>query len=182
MGPGGFSKTPIEEISPVSFDLKQDRRRGSLAEVIGIDISGSMAASAGSHTKLELANEAALCLRYYTVTFRGRRPEAVIASGDEAREPGLSEALGSALGAPGQVGRPLEGVEPGEQSGSMDRRGDMAEWAAAVGLTLREDENARAATPEGEAARNEESAERITDLPARGISSNAAARARREAA
>lgn len=58
MGPGGFSRTPIEEISPVSFDLKQDRRRGSLAEVIGIDISGSMAASAGSHTKLELANEA----------------------------------------------------------------------------------------------------------------------------
>jgi hypothetical protein len=59
MGPGGFSRTPIEEISPVSFDLKQDRRRGSLAEVIGIDISGSMAASAGGHTKLELANEAA---------------------------------------------------------------------------------------------------------------------------
>ncbi len=59
MGPGGFSRTAIEEISPVSFDLKQDRRRGSLAEVIGIDISGSMAASAGGHTKLELANEAA---------------------------------------------------------------------------------------------------------------------------
>lgn len=59
LGPGGYSRTPIEEISPVSFDLKQDRRRGSLAEVIGIDISGSMAASAGSHTKLELANEAA---------------------------------------------------------------------------------------------------------------------------
>ena len=59
MGPGGFSRTPIEEISPVSFNLKQDRRRGSLAEVIGIDISGSMGASAGGHTKLELANEAA---------------------------------------------------------------------------------------------------------------------------
>jgi uncharacterized membrane protein len=59
MGPGGYAKTPIEEISPVSFDLKQERRRASLAEVIGIDISGSMAAHAGSHTKLELANEAA---------------------------------------------------------------------------------------------------------------------------
>ncbi|UQA63556.1 glutamine amidotransferase [Polyangium aurulentum] len=59
MGPGGYARTPIEEISPVSFDLKQERRRASLAEVIGIDISGSMAASAGSHTKLELANEAA---------------------------------------------------------------------------------------------------------------------------
>jgi uncharacterized membrane protein len=59
MGPGGYSRTPIEEVSPVSFDLKQERRRGSLAEVIGIDISGSMSADAGGHTKLELANEAA---------------------------------------------------------------------------------------------------------------------------
>ncbi len=59
MGPGGYAKTPIEEISPVSFDLKQERRRASLAEVIGIDISGSMGASAGTHNKLELANEAA---------------------------------------------------------------------------------------------------------------------------
>jgi Mg-chelatase subunit ChlD len=61
LGPGGFSKTPIEEISPVAFDLKQDRRRASLAEVIAIDISGSMAAQATArHTKLELANEAAI--------------------------------------------------------------------------------------------------------------------------
>ncbi|MGK3997275.1 VWA domain-containing protein [Sorangium sp. So ce1024] len=59
MGPGGYARTPIEEVSPVSFDLKQERRRASLAEVIGIDISGSMGATAGAHTKLELANEAA---------------------------------------------------------------------------------------------------------------------------
>ena len=37
MGPGGYGKTPVEEVSPVSFDLKQDRRRASLAEVIIID-------------------------------------------------------------------------------------------------------------------------------------------------
>jgi Ca-activated chloride channel homolog len=59
MGPGGYARTPVEEISPVSFDLKQERRRASLSEVIGIDISGSMGATAGGHTKLELANEAA---------------------------------------------------------------------------------------------------------------------------
>ncbi|APR83164.1 Hypothetical protein A7982_08513 [Minicystis rosea] len=59
MGPGGFARTPLEEVSPVSFDLKQERRRASLAEVIGIDISGSMGAKAGGYTKLELANEAA---------------------------------------------------------------------------------------------------------------------------
>src|SRR6185295_6124661 len=59
MGPGGYARTPLEEISPVSFDLKQERRRASLAEVIGIDISGSMGAKVSGHTKLELANEAA---------------------------------------------------------------------------------------------------------------------------
>ncbi|MEB2313570.1 MAG: VWA domain-containing protein [Polyangiaceae bacterium] len=59
MGPGGYGKTPIEEVSPVSFDIKQERRRASLAEVIVIDYSGSMAMSVGSQTKLELANEAA---------------------------------------------------------------------------------------------------------------------------
>lgn len=59
LGPGGYGKTSIEEVSPVSFDLKQDRRRGRLAQVIAIDYSGSMGAAAGKLTKLDLANEAA---------------------------------------------------------------------------------------------------------------------------
>ncbi|MEM6788628.1 MAG: VWA domain-containing protein [Myxococcota bacterium] len=59
-GPGGWSKTPIEEISPVAFDLKQERHRASLAQVIAIDISGSMGMRVGRQTKLELANEAAV--------------------------------------------------------------------------------------------------------------------------
>ncbi|MBM4376020.1 MAG: VWA domain-containing protein [Deltaproteobacteria bacterium] len=58
-GPGGYARTPIEEVSPVSFDRKQDHRRASLAEVIAIDISGSMGATVGGRTKLDLANEAA---------------------------------------------------------------------------------------------------------------------------
>jgi Ca-activated chloride channel homolog len=59
MGPGGYARTAIEEISPVSFDIKQERRRASLAEAIMIDYSGSMAASAGGkYIKLDLANEA----------------------------------------------------------------------------------------------------------------------------
>ncbi len=59
MGPGGYSQTPLEEASPLSFDIKHEKRRASLAEAIIIDYSGSMSASAGRHTKLELANEAA---------------------------------------------------------------------------------------------------------------------------
>ena len=59
MGPGGYARTPIEEVSPVAFDLKQEKRRASLAEVIAIDYCGSMGAMVSGHTKLELANEAA---------------------------------------------------------------------------------------------------------------------------
>jgi Ca-activated chloride channel family protein len=59
MGPGGYARTPIEEIAPVSFDLKEERRRASLAEVIIIDYSGSMGMMVGGQTKLALANEAA---------------------------------------------------------------------------------------------------------------------------
>jgi uncharacterized membrane protein len=59
MGPGGYARTPIEEVSPLAFDLKQEKRRASLAEVIAIDYSGSMGAMVSGHTKLELANEAA---------------------------------------------------------------------------------------------------------------------------
>ena len=60
LGPGGYGKTPIEEVSPLSFDVKQERRRASLAEVIVVDYSGSMAAAVGSRNKLDLANEAAV--------------------------------------------------------------------------------------------------------------------------
>lgn len=60
MGPGGFARTPVEQVSPISFDLKQNRKRASLAEIIAVDYSGSMSAEAGGRTKLELANEAAV--------------------------------------------------------------------------------------------------------------------------
>jgi len=60
LGPGGYGKTPLEDVSPVSFDVKQERRRASLAEIIAVDYSGSMSATVGRRTKLELANEAAV--------------------------------------------------------------------------------------------------------------------------
>lgn len=62
-GPGGYAGSPIEGVSPVSFDLKKDKNRPPLAEVIVIDYSGSMSAtvagSSGGQTKIALANEAA---------------------------------------------------------------------------------------------------------------------------
>ena len=59
-GPGGYSGTPIEEISPVSCDVKRFIERPSLALAIAVDKSGSMGMVVhGGTTKMDLANEGA---------------------------------------------------------------------------------------------------------------------------
>jgi len=59
-GLGGYAYTPIEEVLPATFDLRQRRDRASLAMVIAIDNSGSMGMEiAPGKTKLDAANEAA---------------------------------------------------------------------------------------------------------------------------
>ncbi len=56
-GPGGYFRSPLERIMPVSMELKREHRKFSLAIVIAMDRSGSMAAGAGpGRTKMDLAN------------------------------------------------------------------------------------------------------------------------------
>jgi Ca-activated chloride channel homolog len=59
-GLGGYYRTPIEEALPVTMDVKQKVEIPSLAVVLSIDRSGSMAMSTDEKvTKLDLAKEAA---------------------------------------------------------------------------------------------------------------------------
>jgi Ca-activated chloride channel homolog len=60
-GLGGYYRTPIEEALPVTMEVKQKVEIPSLAVVLSIDRSGSMAMSTGDEkvTKLDLAKEAA---------------------------------------------------------------------------------------------------------------------------
>lgn len=60
-GLGGYYRTPIEEALPVTMEVKQKVEVPSLAVVLSIDRSGSMAMSTGEEkvTKLDLAKEAA---------------------------------------------------------------------------------------------------------------------------
>ncbi len=53
-GPGGWDNTPLEEISPVTFDMERQRDMPSLAIMLVIDRSGSM-----DGIKLEMAKDAA---------------------------------------------------------------------------------------------------------------------------
>lgn len=60
-GAGGYFKSPLEPLLPVSMELRQEHRKLSLAIVVAMDRSGSMAAPvAGNRTKMDLANLAAV--------------------------------------------------------------------------------------------------------------------------
>lgn len=59
-GPGGYYKSPLEAVMPVSMELRKEHRKLALAIVVAMDRSGSMAMEAGGgRTKMDLANLAA---------------------------------------------------------------------------------------------------------------------------
>ena len=60
-GPGGYFKSPLEPLLPVSMELRQEHRKLALAIVVAMDRSGSMGAPVGAgRTKMDLANLAAV--------------------------------------------------------------------------------------------------------------------------
>jgi Mg-chelatase subunit ChlD len=60
-GPGGYYKSPLEPIMPVSMELRNEHRKLSLSIVVAMDRSGSMSVPAGTggKVKMDLANEGA---------------------------------------------------------------------------------------------------------------------------
>lgn len=87
-------------------------------------------------TTEELAREIALCMRYYSVTFRGHRPGRLRLLGGEAADPQLQATLTSSLPIPVECGRPMYSVNTGNMKKS-DRRGNLGEWTVAFGLALK---------------------------------------------
>ena len=56
-GSGGYFKSPLEPVMPVSMELRKEHRKLSLAIVVVLDRSGSMGMTVpGGRTKMELAN------------------------------------------------------------------------------------------------------------------------------
>jgi len=84
----------------------------------------------------DLGREISLCLRYFSVTFRGQRPERVRLVGGEACDPQLHAVLNTALPIPVEPSRPLFSVDTSRIK-PVDRRGMMCEWTLALGLALR---------------------------------------------
>jgi type IV pilus assembly protein PilM len=89
----------------------------------------------------ELTREISLCLRYYTVTFRGKRVEQAFFTGGGAYEYILLDVLKRQLAVEVQVAQPLKGFDMSRERENLkfdsDRRGLLCEWAIAVGLSLK---------------------------------------------
>jgi Mg-chelatase subunit ChlD len=59
-GPGGYYKSPLDPLLPVSMELRDEHRKLSLAMVVALDRSGSMSAAVGGgRAKMDLTNEGA---------------------------------------------------------------------------------------------------------------------------
>ncbi len=58
-GVGGYHRSPIEEVLPVTMEIREEQRRFGLAMAIALDCSGSMSATVGELTKMQLANRGA---------------------------------------------------------------------------------------------------------------------------
>jgi Ca-activated chloride channel family protein len=58
-GPGGYYKTPVEEVLPVTMDLENKKYLADVAMVIVIDKSGSMSFADRGRQKIDLADEGA---------------------------------------------------------------------------------------------------------------------------
>lgn len=82
-----------------------------------------------------ISHEASLCLRHYSVTFRGTRPEQCTLVGTEAGEPGFDSAVHEAIGIDTVVGAPLQGIKTDHIVGA-NQYGPS--WAAVAGIAMRD--------------------------------------------
>ena len=85
----------------------------------------------------ELAKEVSLCFKYYSVTFRGQRPQEAFFTGAEAYETALLNALKRHLGVEITIAQPLRGFDLSQAGLNMDKRDSMCEWALPVGLSIK---------------------------------------------
>ncbi|HQY89640.1 MAG TPA: pilus assembly protein PilM, partial [Tepidisphaeraceae bacterium] len=82
-----------------------------------------------------LAREVTTCLRYYSVNFRGLRPQRVRVVGGEAADPSVLSVLGGVLPVPVELGRPIANADMSAMKVN-DRTGPLANWTLAFGLAL----------------------------------------------
>ncbi len=88
-------------------------------------------------TAEQLAGEISLCLRYYTVTFRGKRVERAIMAGGGVHEEALLSVMKHHLAIETDIAEPLRGFDRESVRAELGERDPAADFALAVGLSLR---------------------------------------------
>ena len=130
-------------VDPGLFSLKSDpTEQAPVENWHNIDMSTrQVMVDAVSAVADELVREISLCLRYYTVTFRGKRVDRAVFAGGGAYEDILLNILKRRLAVEIELAQPLRGFDL--TSGRInvnfnsDIRGLFCEWAIAVGLGLK---------------------------------------------
>ena len=120
-------------------DLRRERMSSANGETSSADrrVNRAMFQAVRSYLH-DIAEEASLCLRYYSVTFRGARPQRLLLVGGDALEPGLVDVMSDVLKIDVQVGRPLDSIDRSSVNFELERReSPMPQWAVACGLSLR---------------------------------------------
>ncbi len=130
-------------VDPELFSSKSDTSEQTPVENCqNIDMSTrQVMVDAVSTIAEDLVREISLCLRYYTVTFRGKRVERAVFAGGGAYEDILLNILKRRLAIEIELAQPLRGFDL--TSGRInvnfnsDTRGLFCEWAVVVGLGLK---------------------------------------------
>lgn len=132
--PGVPERNPDQALS--GQDSAEHTGQSNLNE--GLDASTrQVIVDAVTSVAQELAREIALCFRYYTVTFRGKRVERAVFSGGEVYERIMLNVLKRQLAVEIEVAQPLKGFDMMNAKFDGCKRGLLSEWAVAVGLSLK---------------------------------------------
>jgi len=131
-GPGLVEQSPAKDEPRLSERWDEQKLDSSTRQAI-VDAVSAVAE--------ELTREISLCLRYYTVTFRGKRVSRAVFTGGGAYEYILLDVLKRQLAVEIEVAQPLKGFDMSSERKNLnfdsDRRGLLCEWSVAVGLSLK---------------------------------------------
>ena len=84
----------------------------------------------------ELAREVALCLRYYSVTFRGKRPESIALIGGETYQSQLVNMLSDAMSTNVEPVEPFQHIDVAGAADLEATGRSLSEWTVAIGLSM----------------------------------------------
>ncbi len=88
-----------------------------------------------------LSKEIGICMRYFSVTFRGLRTDSITCVGGASMQPEILTSIGEAAGVPARMGHPLRNIDTRNVFTGSDRRNGQPDWATVLGLAMREPQN-----------------------------------------